>query len=386
MFLSSALSVILILISLIIFLTDIPNYFLGFIIPAIFLFNPVYLFFFILTLIIFYSYKIITTQKDKLVIFREVIKIGIISLMFLSIYGLSVILIYDGNLISVINFFFQYTKIESLFISFTPINIEGINTFNLILGVFYFITFLILPIVGIFIKTGNRKDNSKKDFYLFIRISVLLTCLIIFIFPIFIKTAFFETYGYRILEVFLPCFILLSGISLKRLKFFSDNLWQKIKLSNGKIQSWAKKDNFFSKNLNLPSLMIFSIILLSVLNHIYVRENLNPRYLYDDSLITCIFYIEYNIEAGSNIGINTFRETHSPIGLLFNYNLFNYSDDFNMTSSKFTNFTQTSNLEYFIMNLSNYNADFTTYIGNSSLYERLAGGTDNSEFYLYRIL
>jgi len=386
MFLSSALSVILILISLIIFLTDIPNYFLGFIIPAIFLFNPVYLFFFILTLIIFYSYKIITTQKDKLVIFREVIKIGIISLMSLSIYGLSVILIYDGNLISVIYFFFQYTKIESLFISFTPINIEGINIFNLILGVFYFITFLILPIMGIFIETGTRKDNSKKDFYLFIRISVLLTCLIIFIFPIFIKTAFFETYGSRILEVFLPCFILLSGISLKRLKFFSDNLWQKIKLSNCKIQSWAKKDNFFSKNLNLPSLMIFSIILLSILNHIYVRENLNPNYRYDDSLITCIFYIEYNIGTGSNIGVNAFREMHSPIGLLFNYNLYNYSDDFNMTSSKFTNFTQTSNLEYFIMNLSNYNADFTTHIGNSSLYERLAGGTDNSEFYLYRIL
>jgi len=385
-FLSSALSVLLILISLIIFLTDIPNYFLGFMIPAIFLLNPAYLFFFILTLIIFYSYKIITTQKDKLVIFREIIKIGIISLMFLSIYGFSVILIYDGKLISVINFFFQYIKIESLFISFSPINIEGINIFNLILGVFYFITFLILPILGIFIETGNRKDNGKKDFYLFIKISALLTYLIFFIFPIFIKTGFFQKYSSRILEAFLPCLILLSGISLKRLKSFSDNLWQKIKLSNVKIQSWAKKDNFFSKNLNLPSLVVFSIILLSFLNHIYVRDNLEMYYRFDDSITTCIFYVENNVEVDSNIGVNGFHETHSPIGLLFNYNLFNYPGDFNITILEFTNSTQTSNLEYFIMKLSNYNADFTTHIGDSSLYERLAGGTDNSEFLLYRIL
>ncbi|MHA1107018.1 MAG: hypothetical protein ACTSPN_15090, partial [Promethearchaeota archaeon] len=96
--------------------------------------------------------------------------------------------------------------------------------------------------------------------------------------------------------------------------------------------------------------------------------------------------VENNIEVGSNIGFNGFHETHSPIGLLFNYNLFNYSADFNLTILEFTSFTQTSNLEYFIMKLSNYNTDFTTQIGNSSLYERLVGGIDNSEFQLYRIL
>jgi len=385
-FLSSALSVILILISLIILLTEIPNYFFGFILPAVHLFNPAYSFFFLLALIIFYSYKILTSKKERLLIFREISKIALISLIFLSIYGFSVILIYESNLISIFNSFLQQLKIESISISLTPIDIEGINIFNLFWGAFYFITFLLLPILGIFIKKGIKKESDKKDFFLFIKIGVVLTFIIVYILPHFIKISFFEIYYSRILEAFLPCIILLSGISLKKLKLKSDDLWQKIKISNTKIRSWNKKHDSFSKILNLPSLMIFSIILLSILNHIYVRENLRPNYLYDDSLITCIFYIEYNIEAGSNIGINAFRETHSPIGLLFNYNLFNYSDDFNMTSSKFTNFTQTSNLEYFIMKLSNYNADFTTHIGNSSLYERLAGGTDNSEFYLYRIL
>ena len=388
-FLSSALSIFLILITLFIFLTNIPNYFLGFMIPAIFLFNPAYLLFFMLAVIIFYSYKIVTTHKGRLVIIREVIKIGIISLMFLSIYGLSVILIYHGNLIVVINYFFQYTKVESVFISLSPINIEvigGFDIFNLVLGVFYVITFLILPIVGILLKNGTRKDDSKKDFYLFLKIGVALTYIIIFILPHFIKTGFFEMYYTRILEVFFPYLILLSGISLKRLKFFSDKLWQKIKLSNVKIQDWANKDKFFNRNLNLPSLMIFIIILLPILNHIYVRDNLEMYYRFDDSITMCVFYIENNIEGGSNIGVNGFHETHSPIGLLFNYNWCNYSVDFNLTISEFTNYIQTCHLEYFIMNLSNYNADFTMQIGNVSLFERLAGGSDNTEYYLYKIL
>ena len=385
-FLSSALSVLLILISLIILLKEVPNYFFGFILAAIFLFNPAYSFFFILALIVFYSYKILISKKDKLLIFREISKITLISLIFLSIYGFSVILIYEGNLISIFNSFLQQLKIESISISPTPIDIEGINIFNLLMGALYFITFLFLPILGIFIRKGIKKDSGIKDFYLFIKIGVVLIVIVVFILPHFIKIGFFETYYTRILEAFLPCTILLSGISLKRLKTISDNLWQRIKRSNIKIRNWNKKHDLFSKILNLPSLMIFSIILLSILNHIYVRENLDLDYRYDDSLITCIFYIENNVEVGSNIGFNGFHETHSPIGLLFNYNLFNYSGDFNLTISEFTNFTQTSNLEYFIMKLSNYNENFITQIGNSSLYERLAGGTDNSEFYLYRIL
>ena len=132
--------------------------------------------------------------------------------------------------------------------------------------------------------------------------------------------------------------------------------------------------------------MIFIIILLPILNHIYVRDNLEMYYRFDDSITTCIFYVENNIEVGSNIGFNGFHETHSPIGLLFNYNLCNYSGDINLTISEFTIFIETCNLDYFIIKLSNYNTDLTTQIGNVSIYERLAGGTDNTEFKLYRIL
>ena len=371
---------------MIIFLTEIPNYFIGFIIPIIFLFNPAYLVFFILALIIFYSYKIITSQKDKLLIFREFAKISLISLLFLSIYGFSIILVYKVNLISAINFFFQYNKIESIFVFLTPIVIEEIEILSLILGTIYFIVFIILPICGVFIKPYNRKNNAKKDFYLFIKISVICVVVVVYILPIFIKISFFETYYTRILEAFLPCIILLSGISLKKLQFFSENLWNRIKLSRVKIRKWSEKDNLFSKLLSLPNLVIFSIILLSFLNHIYVRDNLEWDYRYDDSIITCIFYIENNIEPSSNIGFNGFTKTHSPIGLLINYELFSYSGNYNLTILEFINFTQTNNIGFFIMNISNYNEVFRTQIQNDSLFDKLAGGISNLEYHLYRVL
>ena len=385
-FLSSALSVLLILISLIIFLTEVPNYFLGFIIPIIFLFNPTYLFFFILALIIFFSYKILLSQKDRKMIFKEFIKITIIALSFLSIYGLSIILIYEGNLISRINSFLQSFSIKSISISLTPIVIEEIDILYLLLGTIYFIIFMFLPIWGVFIKTYTIENNDKKDFYLFVKISVICVFVVVYILPIFIKISFFETYYTRILEAFLPCIILLSGISLKKLQFFSENLWNRIKLSRVKIRKWSEKDNFFSKLLSLPNLVIFSIILLSFLNHIYVRENLEWDYRYDDSIITCIFYIENNIEASSNIGFTGFPKTHSPIGLLINYNLFSYSGNYNLTILEFINFTQTNNIGFFITNISNYNEVLRTQIQNGSLFDKLAGGISNLEYHFYRIL
>jgi hypothetical protein len=132
--------------------------------------------------------------------------------------------------------------------------------------------------------------------------------------------------------------------------------------------------------------MIFSIILLSILNHIYVRESIDLDYRYDDSLITCVFYIENNVEVGSNIGVNAFHETHSPIGLLFNYNLFNYSEDSNLTISEFTNFTQSNGLEYFVIRLSNYKDVFISGFYNLTLYDKLVDGANNFEHSLYRIL
>ena len=391
-FLSSTLSILLILISLIIFLTRVPNYFLGFIVAAIFLFNPAYSFLYILMFLIFYTYKILTSQKTKKMIFRELAKIAITSFIFLSIYGFSVIFIYRGNLISILISFFKFSTIEAFTISFTPVVIEEINVFNLILGAIYSITFLILPILGIIIKTKGKKEKKRKDIYLFMKICVLLTFVIVYILPIFIKTGFFDTYYTRTLEAFFPCIILLSGISIYKLKFYLENQWQRLKTSKVKFNNWINSVNLFNRILNFPNIIIFTIILASFLNLIYVRDNLYMDYRFDDSLIDSVFYVENNLEGSSNIGVganyrnNTFQETHSPFGLLYNYNLFSYSEEYNLTITEFTNFWQVNNVEYFIIKLSEYNVDLCLHIENETLYERLAGGTSGLEFQLYRIL
>lgn len=391
-FLSSSLAVLLILITLIIFLTKIPKYFIGFTLPAIFLINPAYFFLILFALIIFGSYQILTSRSKKSLIFREIGSIMLLFIFFLSIYGLSVIIIYGRDIFFIIETYIQYSAIDTLTISLTPIIIEENNVFNLILDVIYYITFLILPIMGIFIRNRDKPDLRKRNFYRFIKICVLLTFVIVFILPIFIKTASFNAFYTRVLEAFFPCIVLLSGISLFKLKFHLENQWQKLKASRLRFNKWINRDNRFSRILNFSNLIIFTIIIVSVLNLIYVRDNLSFEYRYDDSLITSVFYIENHVEVGSNIGVGAnyttdlFHETHSPFGLLYNQNLFSYSEEYNLTITEFANFCLTNNVEYVIIKLADYNTDLCLHIENVTLYERLAGGTSSSEFQLFRIL
>ncbi len=391
-FLSSSLAVLLILISLIILLTEIPNYFVGFILPAIFLINPVYSFFILLALIVFSSHEILNFRSKRSLIYREVGSIALLSLFFLSVYGISVIMFYGKNIVEIFAYFIQYSTIDAITISFTPIIIEETNVFNLILGGVYYFIFLVLPIMGIFIRNRDVKDQKRRDFYRFLKICVLLTFGIFCILPIFIKIGFFDTYYPRILEAFFPCVVLLSGISLYRLKLYLENYWQKLKISKLKFNKWINADNQFSRVLNVPNLIIFTIILASCLNLIYVRENLEFEYRYDDSLIAIVFYIENTSEVSSNIGVGwnyinyTFQETHSPFGLLFNQHLFPYSDDYNLTITEFTTFWQINNVEYFIIKLANYNEALRLHIENETLFERIAGGNSIQQFQLYEII
>ena len=391
-FISSGPAVLLILITLIIVLTEIPNYFVGFILPTTFLFNPAYSFFILLALIIFFSHEILTSRSKKSLIFREIGLIALLSLFFLSIYGFSIIIIYGNNIFYVIGRFFQFSAIDTIPFSLTPIVIEQPNIFNLILAGVYFITFLILPIIGIVIRNRDNLDQKKRAFYRFIKICVFLTFVFVYILPNFIKTGFIVIFYTRILEAFFPCIVLLSGISIYKLKFYLENYWQKLKISKVRFTKWINVDNRFNRIMNFPNIIIFTVILASLLNLIYVRDNLEFDYRFDDSIITSIFYIENNLEVSSNIGVganyrtNEFQEMHSPFGLLYKQNLFSYSEDYNLTITEFTNFWQTNNVEYFIIKLSDYNVDLSLHIENETIYERLAGGTGGLESQLYRIL
>ncbi|MHA1701598.1 MAG: hypothetical protein ACTSWK_04970 [Promethearchaeota archaeon] len=390
-FISSSLAVLLILILLIIILTDIPNYFIGFILPATFLFNPAYSLFILFALIIFFSYEIMTSQSKRSLIFKEIGLIALLSLFFLSVYVFSVIIIFEKNLLDVIEKFFEYSVI-GITTSLTSNVIEETTLFNLILGVIYYITFSILPLIAIIIRNRDIRDQKERTFYHFIKICVLLMFGIIYIIPIFIKTGFINSFRTRIFEAFTPCIILLSGVFIYKSKFYLENKWQKLKTSKVKFNNWINSVNFFNRILNFPNLIIFTVIFVSFLNLIYVRDNLKFDYRFEDSLIVSVFYVENNIEVSSNIGVaanyrtTEFQEMHSPLSILYKQNLFSYSEESNLTITEFTNFWQTNNVGYFIIKLSDYNVDLSLHIENETIFERLAGGIGRLEFQLYRIL
>lgn len=98
LFLSSTISLLLILISLIILLTNTPKYLLGFTISGIFLINPIYAFYIIIALIIFYILKLINSKNLHTSLFKEIISIFSLFALFSIVYIISCVIFYKLNL------------------------------------------------------------------------------------------------------------------------------------------------------------------------------------------------------------------------------------------------------------------------------------------------
>ena len=400
MFLSSSIAVLLILISLIIIITETPRYLLSFTVPAIFLMNPVYGFYFGLTLIIFYITIIIIYRREAFSNFKEIIVIMLLSVVFVIPYLISYVYFHNQNLINLIKSFARYFNINifnqsdaiintsSNSLSTSPLLIlfNSLSDFTflyIILDVFYIIFIVILPIFGFFLKDKNRRKTNKY-FSIFLRIG-LIAYPIAFTPQIFERFRFLDIFYLRVLEALLPCFILLAGLFIERILTESSKLWQSIKGRSDKIKNWAGKDKFYNKILNLPSIMVILILGSSFFTYNYARENFNYYYHYDDSLIDCIFYINYNIERESIIAVNTFDHRHTPYLLLYNYNLSKYQFNYNLTLAELNTFTNTSAIEYLIISPSSYNSNFTYNFYNSPSFKILAGGNNTGDFALYEI-
>jgi len=401
MFLSSSIAVLLILISLIIIITETPNYLLGFTVPAIFLMNPVYGFYFALPLIIFYITIIIIYRREAFSNFKEIIVIMLLSVVFVIPYLISYIYFQNQNLINLIKSFAKYFNINifnqsdaiintsSNSLSTSPLLIlfNSLSDFTflyIILDVFYIVFVVILPIFSLFLKDKNRRKVNKY-FSIFLKIG-LIAYPIAFTPQIFERIRFLDIFYFRVLEALLPCFILLAGLFIERILTESSKLWQRIKGRSDKIKNWAGKDKFYNKILNLPSIMVILILGSSFFTYNYARENFNYHYHYDDSVIDCIFYINYNIERESNIAVNIFDQHHyTPYLLLYNYNLSKYQFNYNLTLAELNTFTNTNAIEYLIISPSSYNSNFTYNFYNSPSFKILAGGNNTGDFALYEI-
>lgn len=386
-FLSSSIADLLILISLLIYLTNVPKFFMGFVVSGTFLLNPVYSIYFVMALILYYSIKLYNYQGKKKVVIKEFSSIFLVSIMGLIIYGLSAILIYHFDLIIFYNLFLSYFSIQSITIPDVPIYIQDWNLLYNILEIPYLIVFFGFPILAITSKFKKSKNIMFRDFIYFIKGAGILTYLFIFILPLIIHSRFFDIFYPRVLEIFLPCLIFLTIFSLETFESIISKLWLKLKFLQVKIRNWKNKNRFVNKYFKVPILSSIFFGILLILSNFYTHVNLKVDYRYEDSIMDCIFYIQDNISSNSNIGVNRFGETdfylsHSPAALLYIYDLSYFPSEDHLSFSEFTNFIQMNEIHYFIIRLSSYNVSFNEDFLNFS-FTWLGGGTNAIKFQVF---
>ena len=401
MFLSSSIAVLLILISLIILLTEIPNYFLCFIIPTTFLFNPVYAFYFILALSIFYIIKLINLNRNRILIYKEIITITSLSAILVIPYIMSAFFFYGKDLINLIDSFSRFFEIENFNHTNTIIEIPSnfqsklflLNLFNIELYEIQFLLYIgfifLLPIWSFFLKIKTQ-DDRRKDFIIFLKVGFILTIFILLTIFFFSTIRFFKIYFIRILEAFIPFLILLSGFFFEQVLSKSEKLWYNTKLKFRKVKSWTEKNKFNKNILNLPSLSIILMLVFSLFAYNYSRIHTVTHYYYDDSLVKCCFYINENIEENTDIAVYDLNESsiHSSAiyYLLYRYDLIYYRFNGNVTLNEFWVFLQANTIANLIINLSYYTQDFIDDFSSNSSFNTLVGGLTNGEFSLYQIL
>lgn len=395
MFLSSSIAVLLILISLIILLTETSNYFLCFIIPTIFLFNPIYAFYFILALAIFYMIRLINLKRGRILIYKEIMTITLLSIIFVIPYVFSAFLFYGKDPFNLIDSFSRFFELENFNLSTTlteaPSSSQSrlllLMLFNLELYEIQFLLYVgfifLLPIWSLFLKIKTQ-DERRRDFIIFLRVGFILTIFILLT-PFFFSTIrFFRKFFIRILEAFIPFMILLSGLFFERVLSRAQKLWDNTKLKFKKIKNRAENI------MNLPVLSLILMLVFSLFAYNYSRIHSGTRYYYDDSLVKCCFYINENIEDNTDIAVYDFNESsiHSSAiyYLLYRHDLIYYRFDGNITINEFWAFLQANTVANLIINLSYYTEDFIDDVSSNSSFNILVGGLTNGDFSLYQIL
>lgn len=389
MFLSSAISVLIILIGILILITKSSNILLGFVISGSFLFNPVYAFFLILVIGTFYGIKFVKNIHLRKVFVKKLFLIGLISSVPLIFYTLSLFLYYNSTPISVMASFLRLLDFtqgtQPIFtLGAIPIGeILSINLLELIVYLIYLGIFHFLPIMSLFLK--NDFDIVKeKDFNLFLKVAVLLTSIIIITTPFLNLSLFFNIFFMRVLEGFNPFIIIAIGLILSRVHSKLIIIGTKIeaKLLRFKIRNLKK----FLPHLSKKSVSIGVMLSISLLTYSYAYNNFVYIYLYDDSMMDCVFYINQNFESNAIIGVHEINDTHTVYDLLQNFQLVYYNQLDNWTSEEFTNFTQDKNLDALIINLGFFDEEFIEEFYNNTSFIQVAGGRSVLDYQLFEIL
>ncbi|MFX0035953.1 MAG: hypothetical protein ACFE9I_09980 [Candidatus Hermodarchaeota archaeon] len=400
-FLPSNLVNLLILVSIMIIFTDIPNYFLGFIIPTAYLLHALSAIFLITGIFIFYIVKLARNMKDIKTITKDFLIITSISFLLITPFLINIYLTRNKSI---------FYLIEGYLEVFSPLSLNSIkfNKFLILLFIPYFnldfegfTSFLFHNTIGIFLflSIGGliiepKKQGSKfNDGYIYIKVCFVLL-LIIFSLPyLFIfYDDFFIWSSERIIETFSPQLILISCLFLEWIIEIFNKIYQRSKLEYKKLSKIIEVNKNTLSYLNLKRLFLlllflfpFSVYLIST------DKKFEHYYIYNSSLVENIIYINDNLPPNSNIMVHNlyyddFAYTkNEPYQLLYNFNLSYYQYTRNYTYNDFFDLCSVNNIEYVVLKKSNFNVTIFLINFNSSLnFMEIYPNTPGDIYRLYK--
>jgi len=378
-FISSSIPVLLILICLVIINSDCPNYFIGFLIPLIYLFNPLYGFFFYLIIVIYYILKLLNLKlKFVLSLIKEITLIIGISIFFFIPYFLHLFLVSDITLFQFIEYyiiffgFYNYIMvyISPIFLTIFPKYLLELNfssSINTLIGLILDIErrsisyFFLIILISLIFPIKKFKDSNLWDLMLISKISIFL------LLSFYINSLLFLFFGelaswfsLRALEalssavIIMACFIIY--ILIQKAAKFTHILYNRYEKYKNTIDS--KK---IFKILRIENLLLITLIISSFTTFI-MHRNISYGYIFSEFQVKTIFFIKENIPEDSKIMV-----AELPLyDLLKSYDLYfwNFEND-NITEIE--NYVSEEKIEYLLLDLT---------IMNSTLAERINNETD----------
>lgn len=432
MFLPSAISSLLILISLMIFSTDAPNTLNGLIIPITYLIHPLSAFFLISLVIAFYLAKFFRNDKKKTLKdrFKDtsflIEPIIIMSLIFLSILllFLRISILKDMNYFQVINKSYQFFLRKISFQDLNPSSeafLTGSNN-SVRFSIIRFLSdlfvvdilielilertigfFFIFAIIGIFTRSKSNRE-SIKDGKLLIKIGVLLIITFFYVpylfhLKIINSNSFYAWAKYRILESFAPHLIILSAFGVEfvidRSNQFADKIKRKIIKKKRRYEKTPKDNNKYKKPLSnaiLNQKRILILLLIGSSTTFYLtREKFWYDYYYEYHYMDNYFYIFEHIPEGTRIAVRDYSYDESEATenrvyeLLNSYETVKYNVTKQTTYSNFTHFCTSEQVQYVLMKRPFFNQTFLEKFDEQNHFELVYRKKDNPDLYaLYR--
>ncbi|MGQ4876522.1 MAG: hypothetical protein ACP6IY_20855, partial [Promethearchaeia archaeon] len=407
LFLPSLIVNILILISILILTTKIPNYLLGFTIPAMFLIHNISGLFFYLVLLLYYILQIIKSIKNIHVLKKIILDIIIIIIIAVSIllpYFIHMYIKWGDDLFYLINYYIENTlnleSSENFIIiknyKFLLLNennnafiIEALNKIDEFINKRTIGLFIIFTVIAFFFKPKN-KNKYFKDLLMLTRISFfILIC--IFIAPyilnlnFILENKFYQIYSYRAIESYFYSVLFLATIGWNWFILKLKKLWKLIRKKSEKIKQLIENHNF---KINFKIIAIILTITIP-LYYSSTRQKYYVGYVYKSYYIESILFIIDNISNDSVLAIPDFntdndsRTVNSYSRLLYDYKYYYYNFSQFRNYLELYNFCIINKINYILLKLTSWNENITKNIQEKNDFELIYAPLEKD--WVYRI-